>query len=493
MDNSSIVDVSKLSWQELLDLKNSLEALHNVEERAGTAKWFVEGTGFSIDHYPKHKLWFEASATHKECVFLAANRSGKSQAGGCAVAYHATGDYPKWWKGKRFEHPVDIWVAGKDKTTTRDTIQRILLGGTGTIGTGTIAANRIIKTWSMQGVPNGVELAHIRHKSGGKSTIGFKSYDRGVDSFMGTAQHVIWLDEECPSDVYNECLIRTMTTGGIVLSTFTPLKGLTQLVLHLCSTGEFLSGDRFVEKEANTDTSRAIVMASWDDVPHLDAEAKVQILAATPPYLRKARSEGVPTIGEGTIYPIVRSEVECEPFVIPDHFERWYGMDVGWNQTSCVFFAKDPDSGQMYVTHEYKGQRSEPLIHAEAIKGIAGSWMPGAIDPGSHNRGQQDGQKLFNIYRSYGLHITNANNSVESGIAQCWEFLSTGKLKIFKHCNEFFREYMIYRREGGTIKKVDDHLMDAFRYGVNTRHIARVKPKDAGFSGGYSYGKRLSF
>lgn len=487
------IDVSKMTVQELLDLRNKLSELVDVEDKAGTDKWFVPNTPFSIEHYPMHKLWFDASSKFRECVFLSANRVGKSQAGGCAVSYHATGKYPSWWNGRRFDHPVDIWVAGKDKTTTRDTIQQILLGGINEVGTGTIPATCIDRTWSMQGVPNGIELARVKHVSGGYSNITFKSFDRGVDSFFGTARHVVWLDEECPEDVYNECLLRTMTTNGIVLSTFTPLKGLTALVVHLASTGVFLSGDRFVEQQTETAASRAIVMATWNDVPHLTPESKAQILDATPVYLRKARSEGVPTIGEGTIYPVVRSDVECDPFMIPDHYERWYGMDVGWNFTAVLFFARDPDSGIIYVTNEYKGQRAEPLIHAEAVKGIAGNWMIGAIDPASHNRSQVDGQKLYNIYRQYGLSLVLANNAVESGIATCWELLSTGRLKVFKHCNEFFREYMLYRRENGMIKKTDDHLMDAFRYGVNTKHIAKTKPREGITGGNYSYGRKLAF
>jgi phage terminase large subunit-like protein len=42
---------------------------------------------------------------------------------------------------------------------------------------------------------------------------------------------VVWLDEEVPKDVYDEALIRTMTTRGIVMMTFTPLSGLTELVI----------------------------------------------------------------------------------------------------------------------------------------------------------------------------------------------------------------------------------------------------------------------
>jgi phage terminase large subunit-like protein len=37
---------------------------------------------------------------------------------------------------------------------------------------------------------------------------------------------------EAPNDIYIECLTRTMTTNGIIWLTFTPLQGLTEVVLR---------------------------------------------------------------------------------------------------------------------------------------------------------------------------------------------------------------------------------------------------------------------
>lgn len=56
------------------------------------------------------------------------------------------------------------------------------------------------------------------------------SYDQRRESYQGTTLDFIWLDEEPPSDIYTECLLRTMTTDGIVYMTFTPLQGWTKLL-----------------------------------------------------------------------------------------------------------------------------------------------------------------------------------------------------------------------------------------------------------------------
>jgi phage terminase large subunit-like protein len=80
-------------------------------------------------------------------------------------------------------------------------------------------------------MPDAVEMIHVKHSSAGTSICQINSYDQGREAFQGTERDVIWLDEECPDSVYTEALMRTMTTDGIVILTFTPLLGLTPLVL----------------------------------------------------------------------------------------------------------------------------------------------------------------------------------------------------------------------------------------------------------------------
>src|SRR5690606_33733522 len=88
----------------------------------------------------------------------------------------------------------------------------------------------------------GVDIVQVRHKSGGWSAIGFKNYEQPIEAFYGTDQHWVWADEICPIDVYNECLVRLMTTKGIIYVTFTPLKGITPLVAKFCETADYLAG-----------------------------------------------------------------------------------------------------------------------------------------------------------------------------------------------------------------------------------------------------------
>lgn len=186
--------------------------------------------------YPKHMRFFRAGVQHQERGMMAANRVGKTWgAGGYETTLHLTGRYPDWWEGRRFEYPISAWAAGDTGETTRDIVQKSLfgIGGEGSggeLGTGLIPGDDIIgEPTKRSGVSGAIDTAAIRHVTGGVSVIGLKSFDQGRKKFQGTEKHLIWPDEEPPLDVYQEMLIRLMTTDGLLICTFTPLEGMTEV------------------------------------------------------------------------------------------------------------------------------------------------------------------------------------------------------------------------------------------------------------------------
>ena len=221
-----------------------------------------------------------------------------------------------------------------------------------------------------------------------------------------------------------------------------------------------------------TNISKAIVMAGWEDAPHLGEKEKAELLASCEPHLRESRTKGIPHLGSGAIYPISPDEIETEPFEIKPWFLRGYGMDVGWNATAVVWFAWDKDTDTVYLYDCYKREKSEPEIHAAAIKRRYVNGVPwvGAIDPASRGRSQVDGSQLIRLYRKEGLKLVEADNAVEAGIYSVWSRLSTGRLKVFKGVmSKLVDEYRLYRRdEMGKVIKKNDHLMDAMRYAIQT-------------------------
>lgn len=225
-----------LSYSEKRELASLLE---EVEKRKARRKLYdlYPSTGpLRPDLYAKHMEFFRLGAEPgvNERAFMAANRVGKTWgAGGYETALHLTGRYPDWWEGRRFSGPVDWWAAGDTGETTRDIIQFCLLGPIDEIGTGLIPGKDIVGEPSRRrGVADAIDTVAVRHVSGGFSVLGFKSYDQGRKKFQGTAKHGVWLDEECPQDVYTECLLRLMTTDGLIMLTFTPLSGVSEVVLQ---------------------------------------------------------------------------------------------------------------------------------------------------------------------------------------------------------------------------------------------------------------------
>lgn len=484
---STTVVNDKSDAKSIAKLLELIQKLEKMQAEVGTAKWFEDP--YPITTLPKHKAFFDASADYNEVLFMAGNRVGKSVAGTFALTCHLTGDYPTWWNGRVFDSPIKAWAIGKDARAVRDTLQKELLGPIGEWGTGMIPANKLGKFFALQGTPQAIDIIKIKHKSGGWSELGFKNYQQDIGSFMGTERHVVLCDEEVPLEIYNECNVRTATTKGLMLLTFTPLDGLTPLVVNFCKKADYLVGTKPLvamdqeddmeeqegEQTVGAHTSKAVIQAGWDDVPWLDAETKHRLLEDTPIHLREARSKGLPSQGAGNVFPTQLDTVVVPPFALPESWPRMYGLDVGWNKTAAVWGALDPATDTLYIYDEHYMGQELPSTHAFAIMS-RGKWIKGAIDPASRGRSQIDGRKLILEYKDLGLHLNPANNEVEAGILAINQRLGSGKLKIFSTCLNLQKEYQLYRRDKhGKVVKENDHALDAFRYIVNNLNLMSSK------------------
>jgi phage terminase large subunit-like protein len=232
------LNLESLSFSEKRELAELLEEQARRRNRRKLFDLYPDEGPLRRELYVKHMQFFEAGAKYRERCMLAANRVGKTWGvGGYETAIHLTGLYPHWWTGRRFNHPIAAWAAGDTTQTTRDIVQYALTGvggegADGELGTGLVPGNLIIgNPTAARGIAGAFDTMRVRHSSGGMSVLGFKSYDQGRKKFQGTAKHVVWLDEEPPMDVYTECLTRTMTVDGLVLSTFTPLEGVTEVTM----------------------------------------------------------------------------------------------------------------------------------------------------------------------------------------------------------------------------------------------------------------------
>ena len=411
-------------------------------------------------------------------LLMAGNRVGKSFCGAMEVAYHATGKYPSWWAGKRFNRPVRCWAGGVSNETTRDVCQKELVGQPDdptAKGTGSIPLNDIGTTVRKAGVPNAINSVVIKHKTGGYSRIGFKAYEMGKEKWMGESVDVIWLDEEPPQGIYSQALTRTADKGGIVFMTFTPEQGMTETV------AQFIN---------NIKDGQALIQATWDDAPHMTGEIRKQILEALPPHERKMREKGIPVLGSGLVFPLPEEDLLCDPIDIPDHWPRLCGIDFGWDHpTAVTWIAWDRDSDVVYVYDSYSLRQETVPVHSSAIN-ARGKWIPVIWPMDGRQADKGSGKNLTEQYRkesvnmlrehfsnppSQGMKEGTGGNSVEAGIQQMLTRFQTKRLKIFKNQGKLLEELRMYHRKDGKIVPIHDDVISALRYCVMSLRKARVK------------------
>jgi phage terminase large subunit-like protein len=467
--NSPMPSLSFESWPPD-KLAQFLEALQTEQRRRAERNRLA-----AYAPYPKQLEFHRAGQSHRERLFMAANQSGKTIAGGYEAAMHLTGRYPDWWTGKRWDRPVSGWAGGPTGLSVRDSVQKILLGPPEDFGTGAIPFDAIVKPSTSRGAAEAIDTVTVRHVSGGLSRLAFKSYESGREKWQAATLDFVWFDEEPDEQIYSEGLTRTNATGGVVWMTFTPLKGMSTVVM------------RFTEEEA---PDRAVVTMTIDDALHYTDAQRNQIIASYQPHEREARARGVPTLGKGRIFPIPEEMIACDPLPdgnVPSHWRRIGGMDFGWDHPfAAVSILHDPEADICYVTKTYRIREQTPIIHAAAIKAWPESkWMPVAWPHDGYQHDKASGLQLADQYRIQGLvmlpehsQFLDGTVGVEAGLALMLTRMQTGRLKVYRHLADWFQEFRLYHRDektGQPVKKIDD-LICATRYALMSLDNALTPP-----------------
>jgi len=452
--------------QAAAELLQLLEARAKQHKERKIDSMFPDTGPLRRELYYKHVDFLNAGAHYRERVVFGGNRTGKSYLGGYETSLHLTGEYPPWWRGKRFSRGITSIACGKDGKIVRDSVQRILLGKREAFGTGFIPGDKLDRDkCTMSRAASGLyDEVPVRHVSGDWSVVRFKSYDMGREAFEATELDWVWEDEEAPIDIHKENLMRTMTTHGAVINTFTPLKGETPLVRDLL--------------ERTRDGSVYQLRIWWDDCPHITREMIDGMLTRYKKHEIRARRYGEPQLGAGAIYTIDDEELVIRPIPLPDYWPRAFGLDFGWTHpTAAVWGAWDRESDTVYLYSEHRRAKTELAVHAAAIK-ARGDWITGVSETQGTNLA--DGKKLFDLYKKdYGLRLKKATkgpDTVEAGIQEVQARLARGGLKVFDTLPMWREEYRAYhRKENGQIDKVFDDLMDATRYLLTGLRYAKTR------------------
>lgn len=461
------------------DEQRELLALHDERQRR------IERTRLQrFRPYLKQREFYRYGCQFRERLLCAGNQLGKTLGAGYEVAVHATGLYPPDWSGRRFTHPVVIWVGGVTTESTRDNPQRILLGRPDAWGSGLLPYEQVGPPGKFhegisrrQGIADAVDMITVRHVGGGYSYIMFKAYEQGREKWQGDTVDVVWLDEEPPLEIYEEALTRTNAgdegRGGMVLMTFTPLLGMSRVVKRF-----------FVEKPPGT----VVVSMTLEDAEHYTPEQRAAIRAAYPEHTRKARADGIPSLGSGAVFPVDEDSIVVDPFPIPSEWPRIIGLDFGWDHpTAAAWLAWDRDRDVIYVTQDYAEREKTPLMHTANIRRLSqGEEFPVAWphDGLQHDKGS--GEQLSKQYKELGLPMLpekatfeDGGNGVEAGVMEMLDMMMTGQWKVFRTCQLWLQEFRLYHRENGLIVKQDDDVISASRYAYMMRRMARCSVRKA--------------
>ena len=448
-----------MSDQELLEYERQLEKhLESLKAQSRLQDYCP---------YPKQRDFHNAGSAARERLLMAANQVGKTWSAGMEVAMHLTGIYPDWWQGRRWNRPIVAWCAGITGESTRDNVQRILMGRPNQYGTGAIPKAAISDYTTTRGIADLLDTIQVKHVSGDVSTVSLKSYEKGREKWQGETLDLVWFDEEPPADIYIEGLTRTNATAGIVFMTFTPLLGMSDVVRRF-----------LMEKPPGT----SVTTMTIDDAAHYSPEQREAIIASYPAHERDARVKGIPSLGSGRVFPIAREQIQLQSFQIPDHWPQVAGLDFGWDHPSAaVRLAWDRDSDCIYVIACHRARENTPAMFAAAVKPW-GDWIPWAWphDGLQHDKGS--GDQLMTLYRAQGLKMMptratfpDGSHGVEAGIADLLDRMQTGRFKVFQHLNDWFEEFGLYHRRDGLIVKENDDLMSATRYATMMLRFAVIR------------------
>lgn len=419
--------------------------------------------------YPKQSEFHALGATTRERALIAGNQVGKTLCAAAEAAMHASGKYPNWWQGRRWSTPTAGWCGSVTMEVSRDAAQRLLLGSAEARGTGMIPGESIIEIAKFPNVKDAASLVKVRHVSGGVSVITFKSYDAGREKFQGGTVDWVWPDEEPPEDIYSELLTRTNATNGMLMATFTPMYGMSNVVRKYLM--EPMPG-------------RAYVTMTLDDAEHYTPEQRAQITASYPEHERDARTKGIPQFGSGRVFPVQESQIVVDSVTLKPEWPRIAGIDFGWDHpTAGAWLAWDRDNDVVHVYADYSLREGTPLIHASAFR-RQGATIPIAWphDGLQHDKGS--GVQLAEQYRAEGLNMLkeratfeDGTNGVEAGIMDMIDRMQTGRWKVARSCENWLREFRTYHRKKGLIVKLDDDCISASRYALMMLRFATTGEK----------------
>lgn len=226
------------------------------------------------------------------------------------------------------------------------------------------------------------------------------------------------------------------------------------------------------------------IPALLEDNPILlerDPEYEIRLMKREPT-LAKALRFGDWTVFSGQVFREWNKERHvCKPFEIPEEWPRWRGIDWGFAAPfACLWFAKNPLNGHIYVYRElYKAGLTDP----QQAKAINENSLPNEhftftfADPSMWTRRTTNevATSTYDVYLKHSILLTKADNDhvnkkrkVHAVLGDMYD--EQPVVKIFDTCKNLISTLPALisdpKRPEEIMDGQEDHAFDAFAYGL---------------------------
>lgn len=298
----------------------------------------------------------------------------------------------------------------------------------------------------------------------------------------------IWL--EGADNERSENKIRGMTLAGAYIDELTLIPEsfyfmvLSRLSVHgakLYATTNPDSPNHYVYTDIiqNDSIDKLVTKFLIEDNTFLDPEYVTQLASEYNGIYYQRYYLGEWVLAEGLVYPSYNNTVPTEA----RHYTEWcVSMDYGtMNPTAMLLWGKC--DGVWYCTKEYyySGRDEQELKtdgqYYDELEGLCSHIeLPTAekimliIDPSAASF-------IALVQSKHRFKVMRANNTVLDGIRNTATVLAQRKILFNDCCVNTIAEFGLYswddRATEDTVVKANDHAMDAVRYFVQTKHLAR--------------------
>lgn len=427
--------------------------LREIEEASADA-------GRIYEPHAKQKAFHEAP--QKVRAVFGGNRSGKTECGTLETRFHSTGDYPAWYPlSQRFSGP----------TRGRIVVTDYRKGG-----------NEVLEPKIMQWFdPECIQKIerfmghivklHIKHRTGGISTIDVMTHEQDDMAFEGWSGHYVWFDEPPPQNKFIACMRGLVDFDGRAWMTLTPIS-------------EPWIYDEIVTATVAEPQRVWFITVDIRDNPYLSEQAIRDFEAHLSPEQKEARIHGKFIHLAGRIYKDFDPEIHCIEKMPAGwtSWPKWFVLDPADRRPHHAIWACVDPMETIYIYDElvYKGtikETSKEIITRERTNGVDPESVIRILDP---NKGRTPsnvtGLRLVEEFATHGVYFTaNVNDDIATGHLAVSERLGYDREKPLSSTNA----PKMYFLKSGTkecIKQVLSYVWDDWKN--QSSRSAKETPKD---------------